>query len=353
MKNFKKQLKYSLLMALVLICMSCMPALAGELSDDNSLASLGITNGEVSPEFEYSTVEYEVTVPAGTTKLELDPQTSNANAQIVDISDTTLVNGAVDVSIVVRSESGIDAEYVLHVKAAAGEAGGEAQGQTEAGQQPPQTEQKVTEPPTEAPQTETPNVQASLAESEANSLRLQLDDLKDKNSMTLKVIYGLIALAVILLFIIINLILKNRDLKDDLRDAENELDYQTNEFARKEKSMSTDNYYAPTQGKSGDPYQEAPDTARHQEEVEETFRQTPPSNAPKDQGGRKGRKASKKEEKAAAKSRKRAPKAEPEREDARAPREMPQEDYGNYGDYGQEPPAKAEDQDVDVNMVDL
>ena len=36
----------------------------------------------------------------------------------------------------------------------------------------------------------------------------------------MKIIYGLIAFSVLLLFIIINQILRNKDLKDDLRDME-------------------------------------------------------------------------------------------------------------------------------------
>ena len=64
---------------------------------------------------------------------------------------------------------------------------------------------------------------------------------------SIKVIYALVALSVLLIFLVINLILKNRDLKDDLRDTQERLDMQTNEFARKEYYLATENYYAPTQ----------------------------------------------------------------------------------------------------------
>ncbi|MCR1842877.1 cadherin-like beta sandwich domain-containing protein [Murimonas intestini] len=398
MNNFKRRLKHSLWMALVLICMFSMPVLASGQSDDNSLAGLGITNGEVSPEFDYSTVEYTVTVPAGTTKLELDPQTSNENATIVDISDTTLVDGAVDVSITVRSESGIDALYVLHVKEAEGAPA------TEPVTEAPQT-QPATQAQPEVPQTETPNVQASLAESEANSLRAQVDDLKVKNDLTMKIIYGLIAFAVILLFIIINLILKNRDLKDDLRDAEDELDYQTNEFARKEKSMSTDNYYAPNQTKGKDDRHEASAAVRDQEVMEETFRQTPeqlkPSENPRKDSGRKNRKPSRKDNRKAqqesqpsveptadydqpvnqdkppvkkapparkeapakkeAPAQRETPRQKKSPEQSRPPRQKrpsdqpraPKQDRAPEPKQVQDAPVSEKDQDIDVNMVDL
>lgn len=81
----------------------------------------------------------------------------------------------------------------------------------------------------------------------SNALQNQVAKLKSDSDLMMKIVYGLIALSVILLFFIINLILKNRDLKDDLKDAENQLAYQTNEFARKERMMVTDHYYAPVQ----------------------------------------------------------------------------------------------------------
>ena len=61
-------------------------------SDDNSLASLGIkTQGvSVSPEFKYDVWEYSVEVPAGTKELELEPHTTNPNAEVNSVTGTTL-----------------------------------------------------------------------------------------------------------------------------------------------------------------------------------------------------------------------------------------------------------------------
>ena len=123
--------------------------------------------------------------------------------------------------------------------------------ETEAVQTEPQTE-KATEAMTEAVAQPLAQTETQTEAAATNTLQDQITKLKSNSDLMMKIVYGLIALAVILLFLIINLILKNRDLKDDLKDAEDQLAYQTNEFARKEKSMVTDNYYAPTQqGRSG------------------------------------------------------------------------------------------------------
>ena len=76
--------KAAILLVITLVWGLCMPVFAGSASNDNSLSSLGIlTEGaEVSPEFEYGRTEYDVTVPAGTQKLELDPVPSHGAAWI-------------------------------------------------------------------------------------------------------------------------------------------------------------------------------------------------------------------------------------------------------------------------------
>ena len=81
----------------------------------------------------------------------------------------------------------------------------------------------------------------------ANAVLQKVDKIKSDADFSIKVIYALVALSVLLIFLVINLILKNRDLKDDLRDTQERLDMQTNEFARKEYYLATENYYAPTQ----------------------------------------------------------------------------------------------------------
>lgn len=236
MKVRKKSWRFAPLLALVLIMSLCLPVLAA--SDDNSLSSLNIHNGTLSRDFRYDIWEYDVTVEPGTTELFLEPQTSDPNASVTSITGTVLQDGEATVLINTISESGVPMTYTLYVKES-----GESVAETEA-------------PETEAPETQAPETQAETEATEAeteteteavatNALQDQVAKLKSNSDLMMKILYGMIALCVILLFIIINLILKNHDLKDDLKDAQDQLAYQTNEFARKERMMVTDNYYAP------------------------------------------------------------------------------------------------------------
>lgn len=231
MKILKRTWKYTVVLSMVMLWLSTMTVFA---AGDNSLSSLGIENGDVSPEFYYSTTTYDVTVPAGTQELILDPKTTDSNASITSIDGTKLDNGNGTVTITVAADDGSIAVYTLNVAASGEAAVTEATTQAVTEKTVPETQKAVQET-----QPETDNTAALL--------RTQVTELQGKVDLSMKILYGMIAFAVVLLFIIINLILKNKDLKDDLRDAENNLDLNTNEFARKEKSLSTDYYYAPVQ----------------------------------------------------------------------------------------------------------
>ena len=73
MKQWVKKIRVCLALAVAVLALGGISAMASE--DDNSLSSLGIlTEGAVvTPEFSYDTWSYEVSVPAGTTELQLDP----------------------------------------------------------------------------------------------------------------------------------------------------------------------------------------------------------------------------------------------------------------------------------------
>lgn len=71
MKKTKSTWRYGWILGMLLLWLCGMQVFATGLSDDNSLADLGVENGTVSPEFYYSTVEYTVTVSPGTTSLVL------------------------------------------------------------------------------------------------------------------------------------------------------------------------------------------------------------------------------------------------------------------------------------------
>lgn len=265
MKEARRTWKFSIAAVLMLTWMFAVTALASGLSDDNSLSSLGLHNGTAQQEFVYSTWEYDVVVEPGTTELLLEPTTSNPNATITSITGTVLQEGKATVLINIESESGIPMTYTLHVTEGEGAGAGESESETET-----QTESQTqeTEPQTE-PQTEA-QTESTANDNTVKLLQAQVDRLKANTDLTMKIIYGLIALAVILLFVIINLILKNRDLKDDLKDSENQLAYQTNEFARKEKSLDSGNYYAPVQQEKA-PEPVNPTADKPAPEVEEAF----------------------------------------------------------------------------------
>ena len=211
--------KTALLTVLMLVWCCCMAVLAEGASGDNSLSSLGIiTEGvAVSPEFVYSTIEYQVTVPAGTTELALDPVTSNANATITDISGTSLnENGEGTVVITVVAENGAAVSYYLYVKPDASAVPVQTETETEKETEPPT--EKETEPETEDPRyVKVDRNSLQEAENTIATLKAETANYRDRQSLLMKVLYGLIAFCVVLLFVVINLILKKKDLKAELR----------------------------------------------------------------------------------------------------------------------------------------
>ena len=219
MQSVRKSIVSGLLIALLAAAMS-VTAFAS--SDDNSLYELGIiTEGvTVTPEFAYDTWEYDVVVPAGTTELELEPVPSSELATVTDVSGKTLAeDGTSTVYITVQSGSGVDFTYTLHVTSAEGPA--QTEPQTEPPTEPP-TEpatEKQTEPVTE--DSRYVKVDKNIiqdAENTITDLKQDIIEYRDTINLYTKIMYGLIALSVLLLFLVINLILKKRDLKAELKD---------------------------------------------------------------------------------------------------------------------------------------
>jgi mannose-1-phosphate guanylyltransferase len=117
---WKKTWKIWAVCMMLLLCISGVTVFASG-SDDNSLSDLGIENAtSISPDFEYSTTEYEVEVPEGTTELQLSPVTSDG-AAACEVSGQTLTDGKTTVYITVTSESGMQATYTLNVQGVTGE----------------------------------------------------------------------------------------------------------------------------------------------------------------------------------------------------------------------------------------
>ena len=217
----RKTVWKSILLTVMLLVWTCMavPVLAEEASGDNSLSSLGITTEgvTVSPDFYYSTIEYQVTVPSGTSRLELDPVPSNSGASILGIDGQDIgSDGTTTVAITVQAANGNQITYYLYVttdtttQAAAPAAETETEAVTEA-----QTE---TEPETEDPRYVKVDRNAlEEAEKTISTLKTETGNYRDRVTLLTRILYGMIALCVILLFAVINLVLKKKDLKAELQ----------------------------------------------------------------------------------------------------------------------------------------
>ena len=217
----RKTVWKSILLTVMLLVWTCMavPVLAEEASGDNSLSSLGITTEgvTVSPDFYYSTIEYQVTVPSGTSRLELDPVTSNSGASILGIDGQDIgSDGTTTVAITVQAANGNQITYYLYVT---------TDTTTQAAAPAAETEtEAVTEAQTEAePETEDPRYvkvdRNALEEAEKtiSTLKTETGNYRDRVTLLTRILYGMIALCVILLFAVINLALKKKDLKAELQ----------------------------------------------------------------------------------------------------------------------------------------
>ena len=217
----RKTVWKSILLTVMLLVWMCMavPVLAEEASGDNSLSSLGITTEgvTVSPDFYYSTIEYQVTVPSGTSRLELDPVPSNSGASIIGIDGQDIgSDGTTTVAITVQAANGNQITYYLYVT---------TDTTTQAAAPAAETEtEAVTEAQTEAePETEDPRYvkvdRNALEEAEKtiSTLKTETGNYRDRVTLLTRILYGMIALCVILLFAVINLALKKKDLKAELQ----------------------------------------------------------------------------------------------------------------------------------------
>lgn len=221
MNKRKYGCKAALILALMLVWLCSMTVLAEGASGDNSLSTLGITTEgvAVSPEFYYSTIEYNVTVPAGTTRLELEPVTSNSNAWIVGIEGQDLVNGETTVVITVSAENGNQYSYYLYVKEDASAGASASVGGVQIAE-PVETEPETeeTEPQTEDPRyVKVDRESLEAASTTIEALKSEAGSYRDRMELLMNILYGMIGFCVVLLFVVINLLLKKKDLKAELR----------------------------------------------------------------------------------------------------------------------------------------
>lgn len=86
------------------------------LSGDNSLSSLKLSAGTLSPAFKGSVTSYTATVGSDVNDITVTPVTSNANAKVESISGNTgLKLGENVITIIVKAENGMTATYKITV----------------------------------------------------------------------------------------------------------------------------------------------------------------------------------------------------------------------------------------------
>ncbi len=85
-------------------------------SGDNSLSTLSLSAGTLSPEFQYNIVDYTASVGADVTSVEVSAKPSNEFAVIESVSgNTDLQPGENTISIVVKAQNGVAATYKIVV----------------------------------------------------------------------------------------------------------------------------------------------------------------------------------------------------------------------------------------------
>ena len=260
MKEITKTISRLVLMVLSVVCMLMVSVSAEEYSDDsssgdNSLYSLGLENAvSCEPEFYYATLEYNVTVSADTKELELNPVKSADSAEITDISGTQLSDdGTGTVSISVQAANGAVATYILHVTSD-GTKETEAETQANDAEAKAKAESEKLAAESEAAAQSEQAAQLEQKAQQVTALQKENDDFASRLDTLMKVLYGLIAFAVILLFVIINQSLRNKDMKDEIKTLKGQVT-ESYEYARKEQNMRSDYYYAPVQNTPQQPMQ--------------------------------------------------------------------------------------------------
>lgn len=128
------------------------------LSGDNSLSSLTISPGTLSPAFKYSTTSYTASVGSDVNEIAVDAKVSNSKATVESVSgNTNLKEGTNTISIVVKAENGTTATYKIVV--------------TKGGASQPTQEE-----PTEETPTETDNVDGIMLNGHEYNLAATIPD---------------------------------------------------------------------------------------------------------------------------------------------------------------------------------
>ena len=119
-----------------------------EKSGDNSLSSLKLSNGTLSPSFKYNVTKYTATVGYDVTKVVVSAKTSNEKATIESVTGDGTVNlnvGENTIKIVVKAENGVKATYTIVVTRKAEETPVDPQPSEDESQSGSETESTVPE----------------------------------------------------------------------------------------------------------------------------------------------------------------------------------------------------------------
>lgn len=181
-------------------------------SADNSLSAISLSAGTLSPAFSSQTTNYTVEVGADVTDLTVTPSTSNAKATIESITGNTgLKVGDNTIKILVKAENGAEATYTITVK----------KSETITETTPAET---APENGAEAVNTEN-NIEdnsgntATVTQDSYDRLNEEYTELKETyesyRSTTRRNLAILIFVAVVLLILAINLLMKCHELKQD------------------------------------------------------------------------------------------------------------------------------------------
>ena len=180
-------------------------------SNDNSLKSLSLSVGELSPEFSYSVLEYTATVPYETESVEVNARTSNSAAEIEAIlGNTNLQVGENEITLTIRAENGARVVYRIVVTRQEQETGTGTEAEPGEGNVEPEPD--VGETGTEEPAIS--DETAARLEEYEEQLQ-QMDELygelqanyKAEKSFARRTIAILAFVVVVLLIVIVNLLL--------------------------------------------------------------------------------------------------------------------------------------------------
>ena len=86
-----------------------------QVSSNNSLKSLNISDLELEPAFDPGTTEYTVNAPEGTATINIQATPQDSNASINGIGEIAVFEGLNTLNIVVTAENGYQKEYKLNV----------------------------------------------------------------------------------------------------------------------------------------------------------------------------------------------------------------------------------------------